>query len=137
MEEELRWDESSIIGMSRWLKNCDKLVQDFEHSVGSINHLDLEMIPLDCNILKTIEKVYHCKFYIQIADCFTKTWNFHNAISALIIFFNSIKKSKIPWTNAYRQKQLYTFIQVMHPFAPQWSEGIMKKHKIPFKWPQN
>lgn len=57
MEEELRWDESSIIGMSRWLKNCDKLVQEFEKSVGSINPEDLKDIPLDNDTLKTINKV--------------------------------------------------------------------------------
>lgn len=57
MQEELRWDESSIIGMSRWLKNCDLLIKDFEKSVDPVDPQDLESIPLDKNILKTIDKV--------------------------------------------------------------------------------
>ena len=57
MEDELRWDDSSIIGISRWLNNCDKLIQDFENSIGSISCQDLENIPLQESQLKTVKKV--------------------------------------------------------------------------------
>ena len=60
MTEELRWDEASIIGMSRWLKKCDMLVKDFEQSMityTSIGHIQLGRIPFDTITLETIEKV--------------------------------------------------------------------------------
>ena len=57
MESELRWDESSILGMTRWLKNCDQIISECEQSIGLLSVKDLENIQLDDVTRETIKKV--------------------------------------------------------------------------------
>ncbi|KAI8987725.1 leucyl-tRNA synthetase [Mycotypha africana] len=115
--EVLEWEDSSIIGMQRWLAKVLKLSQNLPKPActlpSTINQITKEEKEMYRFTHQTIK---------QVTEAMTSTYSFNTAISDLIKLSNHISSAKVKPDSSVYHFALTSLIKMMAPMAPSTSE---------------
>ncbi|KAI8099613.1 leucyl-tRNA synthetase [Halteromyces radiatus] len=116
--EVLEWDDTSIVGMKRWLAKVLKLAQSCTSTQdpNTIPPLDT-MTEMERDIHRTTHQTIK-----QVTDAMTNTYSFNTAISDLIKLSNSISGSNVPTHSPVYQHAIRSLIIMISPMAPSIAE---------------
>lgn len=116
--EVLEWENSSIVGMQRWLAKVLKLSQSVPSTVDNMPSLDA-MSTAERDMYRFTNQTIK-----QVTDCLTSSYSFNTAISDLIKLSNHISTATkdIPPTSAVYQHAVLSLVKMMAPMTPTVSE---------------
>ncbi|KAG0745041.1 hypothetical protein G6F57_002447 [Rhizopus arrhizus] len=114
--EVLEWDDTSIVGMQRWLAKVLKLSQ----STPKIT----EPLPLIKDMSKEEKELYRItnQTIKQVTDNMSTTYSFNTVISDLIKLSNSISASPITTSLPVYGHAVQSLVKMMAPMVPSTSE---------------
>ncbi|SAM02498.1 hypothetical protein [Absidia glauca] len=116
--EVLEWDDTSIVGMQRWLSKVLKLA----HSCSTTTQ-DTAIPPLDTmtDAERDLNRTAH-QTIKQVTDALTTSFGFNTAISDLIKLTNAISASDVAATSPIYQNAVRSLVTMMAPMAPCMAE---------------
>lgn len=115
--EVLEWDDTSIVGMQRWLVKVLKLAQS--SSTGSnttIPALDA-MTEVERDVYRTTHQTIK-----QVTEAMSSTFSFNTAISDLIKLSNTISGSTLATNSPIYHHAVQSLVTMMSPMAPAMAE---------------
>ncbi|CAO3607723.1 unnamed protein product [Cunninghamella echinulata] len=115
--EVLEWDDTSIIGMQRWLAKVLKLSQTCTKSTSTT-------LPSLDSMKEDERNMYRTTHYTikQVTNAMTNSFSFNTAISDLIKLSNSISGSTISTSSPVYHHAIQSLIIMMSPMAPSIAE---------------
>jgi leucyl-tRNA synthetase len=114
--EVLEWEDSSIIGMQRWLSKVLKMSQSLPESIGQLPAID--------SMTKDEREMYRItnQTIKQVTDTLTSNYSFNTAISDLIKLSNHVSSSATCSTSPVHQYAVQSIVKMMAPMTPAMSE---------------
>ncbi|KAG2204620.1 hypothetical protein INT46_009729 [Mucor plumbeus] len=114
--EVLEWEDSSIIGMQRWLSKVLKMSQSLPESIGQLPTID--------SMTKDEREMYRItnQTIKQVTDTLTTNYSFNTAISDLIKLSNHVSSSATCSTSSVHQYAVQSIVKMMAPMTPAMSE---------------
>ncbi|CEJ00961.1 hypothetical protein G6F70_002253 [Rhizopus microsporus] len=133
--EVLEWDDTSIVGMQRWLAKVLKLSQSTPKNTNAL--------PLIKNMTKDEKELYRMthQTIMQVTENMTRTYSFNTVISDLIKLSNAISSSTAPADSPVYYHAVQSLVKMMAPMAPAMSEecweyvGTNKESVLQQTWP--
>ncbi|ORZ06957.1 leucyl-tRNA synthetase [Absidia repens] len=114
--EVLEWDDTSIVGMQRWLVKVLKLAQSSTGSNTTIPALD-SMTQVERDVYRTTHQTIK-----QVTEAMTNTFGFNTAISDLIKLSNTITGSNLATDSPVYHHAVQSLVTMMSPMAPSMAE---------------
>lgn len=133
--EVLEWDDTSIVGMQRWLAKVLKLSQSTPKNTNAL--------PLIKNMTKDEKELYRMthQTIMQVTENMTRTYSFNTVISDLIKLSNAISSSTTPTDSPVYYHAVQSLVKMMAPMTPAMSEecweyvGANKESVLQQTWP--
>lgn len=114
--EVLEWEDSSIIGMQRWLSKVLKMAQSLPESISQLPAID--------SMTKDEREMYRItnQTIKQVTDSLTSNYSFNTAISDLIKLSNHVSSSATCSASPVHQHAVQSIVKMMAPMTPAMSE---------------
>ncbi|QJC28704.1 leucine--tRNA ligase [Enterobacteriaceae endosymbiont of Plateumaris consimilis] len=124
----LKWKESGIKGMSRFLKKIWKFI--FQHNKFNCNikNINKQIFYSKINLKQRLLQEYINKIIIKVSNDIGKKQIFNTAISSIMLLVNKITKYKISNLEDHIiiHDALIVIIKMLYPFTPHFSFVLWK-----------
>ncbi|RKP01204.1 hypothetical protein CXG81DRAFT_18977 [Caulochytrium protostelioides] len=134
--DDLKWDESAIIGMARWLRR----VHHLGHALVPAMATAASAAPADAAAIPPHLAVALHETLVVVENVLENDFAFPSAINALIILFGKLEDdaARAPAGGPPLAPAAWTaFVQMLHPFAPAlaWHLARTAGLPAPLGWP--